>query len=91
MTALLAKLRREPVAFYGGVISAFLVVLAVLGVSADTLATVATVATMLGIPVTRARVTPVPAKPAGDAGAVDPGSLALGLVAGLIVAWLLLH
>lgn len=26
-----------------------------------------------------------------DAGAVDPGSLALGLVAGLIVAWLLLH
>lgn len=59
MNALLTKLRHEPVAFYGGVLSALLVLLAVCGVDESVLATVVTVATLLGIPVTRAQVTPM--------------------------------
>jgi hypothetical protein len=62
MSGLLAKLRHEPVAFYGGIVSALLVVLAFLGVDGDTIALIGTVASLIGIPVTRAQVTPVAKK-----------------------------
>jgi hypothetical protein len=60
LQAALAKLRREPVAFWSGVVSALLVVLGFAGVDADIIALAGTVATLVGIPVVRARVSPVP-------------------------------
>jgi hypothetical protein len=56
--AILARLRAEPVAVYGSILSALLVILASAGVSADTIALIVTIAGVLGIPITRAQVTP---------------------------------
>lgn len=59
MTRTVRWLRAEPVAFYGGVLSALLAVLAFAGVDGNLIALIGTVASLLGIPVTRAKVTPV--------------------------------
>lgn len=87
MNALLTRLRHEPVAFYGGVLSALLVILALIGVDKDTLATVVTIATLLGIPITRARVTPVQSTVDDTGHAEVHGVLltALAIALGLIV------
>jgi hypothetical protein len=81
MKGLLGRLRREPVAFYGGLVSAVLVVLGFLGVSGDLIALIGTVASLVGIPITRAQVTPVTKPPAGDAGEAS----SFGLLAMIVV------
>ena len=58
MRRLRRKLRREPVAFWGGIVTAAIAVMAYLGVDGDTIALVGTVATAVGIPVVRSQVTP---------------------------------
>jgi hypothetical protein len=58
MSALLTKIRREPVAFYGGLLSALLLILGYIGVDPELLGLIGTAATLIGIPVTRAQVTP---------------------------------
>lgn len=88
MTTLKNKLLHEPVAFYGGLLSALLVLLAVLGVPADLLATIGTIATLLGIPVTRSRVTPVSKTGPGDAGAGELRTIVL-MAAGILLALVL--
>lgn len=91
MTALIAKLKREPVAFYGGLVSALLVVLAFLGVDGDLIALIGTIASLVGIPVTRAQVTPVTKTPgdAGHAGLEHVLLTALAIALGLVI-WSLL-
>lgn len=84
MTALLTKLRHEPVAFYGGLISALLVILALCGVDEQILATVVTIATLVGIPVTRAQVTPT-VKTGSDAGHAELHGI-LAMAAAILLA-----
>lgn len=58
MSKFLNKLRHEPVAVWGAVFSAALVIAGALGVSATWLATAGAVLSILGIPVVRSQVTP---------------------------------
>lgn len=71
MNRLVAKLRHEPVAFWGGLLAALLAVLTYLGVDQNTLGLVGTVATLLGIPLVRSQVSPVAPPADGEAGHSD--------------------
>lgn len=66
MSGLVAKLRREPVAFWGGLAGAVLAVLLFTGtVTEDQAGLITVVLGMVGIPVVRQQVTPV-VKQQGD-------------------------
>jgi hypothetical protein len=56
---MITKLKAEPVAFWGGLVTAALAIMGFAGVSADLIALVGTVSTAVGIPVVRSRVSPV--------------------------------
>ncbi len=85
---ILNKIRREPVAFWSGIVSALLVVLSFVGVNADIIALVGTVATLVGIPVVRAKVSPVTPASRPDEGHGQVGEilyLAVGLFDFLVI------
>jgi hypothetical protein len=88
---MLNRIKSEP-ALVSGAVQAVLGLLLAFGVKltdVQTAAILAVTAALLAL-VVRSKVTPV-AGDAGEDGAIDPGSAALGLVVGLIIAYLVLR
>jgi hypothetical protein len=78
VSGLLAKLRHEPVAFWGGLAGAFLAVLLFTGVvTEDQAGLITLVLGAVGIPVVRQQVTPVTKQQQSD----DAGQASFGLLA----------
>lgn len=89
---MLNRIKAEP-ALVGGFVQAVLSLLIAFGLKLSDVQTAAILAaTAAGLAlVVRSKVTPSPAPGADERGAIDPGSAALGLVVGLIVAYLILR